>query len=145
MFVKSKIVKICVYCLSTPVVLTNKMGGGGGGAGVEPQNEDHFILHPEIFSPFWDFFIFPWAHWFYRFHRWSQIGGSPSKGFFFPTLDTLNLQLVTFCGSLIFGGSQPLGKLKKNNMMKTLDPLEFIWFYRGPTPRGCIQRGFPSK
>ena len=25
--------------------------------------------------------------------------------------------------------------------MKTLAPFEFIWFYRGPTPPGCMQRG----
>ena len=31
---------------------------------------------------------------------------------------------------------------KKINMMKTLDALGFIWFYRGPTPTGCTQRGF---
>ena len=43
--------------------------------------------------------------------------------------------------SLILPGAQPLGKIKEINMMKTLAPLNFIWFYRGPTPPGCTQRG----
>ena len=33
-----------------------------------------------ICSHIWNFLIFTWAPWFYRFHRWSQIGGSCSKG-----------------------------------------------------------------
>ncbi len=52
-------------------VFTNKMGG------VEPQDEHHCIwpfFCPTIFSNIWNFLIFPWAPWLYRFHPWAQIG-----------------------------------------------------------------------
>ena len=64
----------------TRTVLTNKIQG------VEPQKEYHFIwrffcfICPMICSHIWNLLIFTWAPWFYRFHRWSQIGGSCSKG-----------------------------------------------------------------
>ena len=41
-----------------------------------------FVFYlPGDISLFWDFFIVPWAHCFYRFHWRSQMGVSRSKGF----------------------------------------------------------------
>ncbi len=104
------------------------------------------------------------APWFYRFHRCESDDGGDLcilywiflfyAGYMDQELckrlgrmhfvyRTVNHYFVNIF-SLILPGAQPLGKIKEINMMKTLAPLNFIWFYRGPTPPGCTQLRRPG-